>query len=238
MKKIKPIDLDYSYIKDEILVTDNLEDVVCFEENNLACVSINSKYGIISRNGEIIIPFIYDKYFYFSDNFSVVCLDYKYGVIDINNEIVIPFMYDLISKKDGLFVFGACLKGFWGVIDIENNKLVEFAFQHITPINDRLFLVGETSNESIYDYKDWSNLLLLNNNFIIKFAMFELEKGLLTPFINYFNSNLFYNDFWLIYNIPNKNIFLLNIEKNERIYPKIGITFDEQLEYLKEIMFK
>ena len=204
----------------------------------MGCVSINSKYGIINRNGYIIIPFVYDNYFYFSDNFSVVCFDYKYGVIDINNEIIIPFLYDLITKKDGLLVFGACLKGFWGAIDIENNKLVELAFQHITPINNKLFLVGETSNESIYNFEDWSNLLLINNNLIIKFALFDIEKGLLTPFINYFNSNLFCNDFWLIYNIPNKSIFLLNIETNERVYPKIGIPFDEQLEYLKEIMVK
>lgn len=75
----------------------------------------NGKYGFINKEGNLVIPCIYDQTRYFSEGLCSVALgdnymNYKWGCIDTQGKIVIPIIYD----------------GFWGIfengyIEVYNN---------------------------------------------------------------------------------------------------------------------
>jgi hypothetical protein len=54
------------------------------------------KWGVINKQGEIIIPFIFDNsdYCKFSNDLAAIKINEKYGFIDSLNHIQIPFEYD------------------------------------------------------------------------------------------------------------------------------------------------
>ncbi|TDO93997.1 WG repeat-containing protein [Flavobacterium sp. 245] len=60
------------------------------------------RHGVIDKNGEEIIPFIFStseiEYSFFSNGLARIKRDGKYGFINKNNEVVIPFDYDKASN--------------------------------------------------------------------------------------------------------------------------------------------
>ena len=48
----------------------------------LVCVERNDKYGFLNKEGNVVIPFIYDKASDFSEGFAVVKRYGKYGYVD------------------------------------------------------------------------------------------------------------------------------------------------------------
>ena len=60
----------------------------------------DGKYGMIDKEGSVIIPFEYDhlgqkgysrQYYEFGDGYLGAVKDNKFGVVDVNNNVVIPF---------------------------------------------------------------------------------------------------------------------------------------------------
>ena len=83
--------------------------------DELACVEKNGKFGYIDKNGQEVIPFIYDIGGDFNDGLACVEKDGKYGYIDKTGDEVIPIIYDLGDHfseglRSGVFVD----KGFSG----------------------------------------------------------------------------------------------------------------------------
>ena len=64
------------------------------------------KWGFISRDGKLVIPFQYDAVSSFHDGYAVVQKNGKYGVIDKTGKTVVPTEYDMIYMgDDGVFVY-------------------------------------------------------------------------------------------------------------------------------------
>lgn len=59
-----------------------------------ASVKKDDTYGFIDKQGELVIPCIYDAASHFSDGLSSAKFNGKCGYIDRNGEVVIPFIYD------------------------------------------------------------------------------------------------------------------------------------------------
>lgn len=98
----------------KMLITPQYERVGWFSEG-LASVQKNGKVGFINKQGEIIIPFLYDNNTigglsgYFSNGLCVVSKDGKQALIDKNGNEKTPFIYSTI-------VSGFDIIGFNGVI--------------------------------------------------------------------------------------------------------------------------
>ena len=63
--------------------------------------SINKKYGLVSFDGDILVPFLYDKIKIVDQLFLSVELDKKQALINQNGKIITPFIYDSITKSNG-----------------------------------------------------------------------------------------------------------------------------------------
>ncbi|MDR1704189.1 MAG: WG repeat-containing protein [Clostridiales bacterium] len=97
--------------------------------DGLARVTSNKgKHGFINKNGEEIVPPIYDYASSFNGGFATVQLDDKYGIINSNGEIVVPIIYDSIpfGIHDGLAA--AELNGKSGYIDKDGNVVIPFVY--------------------------------------------------------------------------------------------------------------
>lgn len=59
------------------------EEVMFFDEGDMAGVKMNGKWGFIDKAGKTVIPFKYDKTDYFRNGFAKVELNNKAGKIDL-----------------------------------------------------------------------------------------------------------------------------------------------------------
>ncbi|MDE6321329.1 MAG: WG repeat-containing protein, partial [Muribaculaceae bacterium] len=61
------------------------------------------KSGFIDKSGSVVIPFIYDNAYNFSEDWAAVQKDGSYGFIDHSGKVVLPFIYDDV-KHVGFFL--------------------------------------------------------------------------------------------------------------------------------------
>jgi hypothetical protein len=130
MKKIYPKDTDQfdDFIHKE---TTTFEDLTVFDRNGLAPISINQKFGLINSDGEVIIPFDYQKLVLTTVNAYSAQIDDKWGFITKSNQILIPFEYELTSD----FIENVCAvkkDSKWGFIDLLNQIVIPFEYNGCT----------------------------------------------------------------------------------------------------------
>jgi len=72
-------------------------------KNDFSIVSKDNKYGMTNKQGEIVVPLIYDKIetYMFVDYAVVSIIDEndneKSGIINLKNEVIVPVIYDKIE---------------------------------------------------------------------------------------------------------------------------------------------
>ena len=131
---------------EEVITTDyGMEDIVSLTPlqeyifYGIVRVYHNGKWGLLNRNGELIVPFIYDEMGDFNDGLSVVKVDKKYGAIDINGKIVVPVDFYV---QDFLPEFNCGRLGIrkWtnleikaGYIDKEGNEVISCVYDKVFP---------------------------------------------------------------------------------------------------------
>jgi hypothetical protein len=110
------------------------------EDNHLARVKLNGKYGFIDKDNKFVIGLKYEEAGdYTKEGLVFVRLDNKCGYIDTKGNTVIPFNYDKgdwvdRSFHDGLAV--VCLDKKYGVIDKTNNIIIPFEYDEIHDFSD------------------------------------------------------------------------------------------------------
>ena len=94
-----------------------------FDDESLASIKdANGKWGAVNKEGEVVIPFEYDKLGSFWEGLAAFSKAGKYGYIDVNNKEVIKAQYDNASFfNDGVAVVRKGDKTF--LIDEENRKI-------------------------------------------------------------------------------------------------------------------
>lgn len=84
--------------KGEIVVSPQFDTARDFEENGLAVVEVDDKYGIIDKTGKYIVNPQYDDMSVSSkEGYYIVMQEKKFGVIDKKGNIIISITYDGIS---------------------------------------------------------------------------------------------------------------------------------------------
>lgn len=107
-------------------------------------IKINGKYGFIDRNGNQIIPCIYDDVKDFNEGVAPVKLNGLWGFINDRNEWIISAKYESVTEfYDGLAGFYENKK--WGFINIKNEIILKPIYTGITFFSEGLCAVN-TSN--------------------------------------------------------------------------------------------
>lgn len=96
-----------------------------FQDNEeLAAVKLNGKWGFIDTNDVTKIPFIYDKVEYFHGGFATVYKKTKCGVIGATGSEIIPIKYqEILKQSEQLFVYK--YKDKWGAFDSKGVSVIK-----------------------------------------------------------------------------------------------------------------
>ena len=107
----------------------------------------NNKYGVCSKNRQVIISNEYSYVDYAFNNYFIVSKNGKLGVVDTNGNISIDVKYDIAQKINGTNLIQT-INSETGVTEIYNNKL-------------ELILSGQ--NAKIYIEKDYIEIIAGND---------------------------------------------------------------------------
>lgn len=158
------------------IIFDNAKDFI----NNLACVEINGKWGIINTKGDLVLDFIYeDLNGQQGENTYTAKLNGKYGLIDLDQNVIIDFQYDsLWVSQFNNGTFQAELNNKHGIIDKNNNIILDFKYENFQPLGfkqDEKYIVAYLNdkcgildiNENIVIPFEYNNYFVLENNLLI-----------------------------------------------------------------------
>ena len=184
MKKLQPKDIDddlFMYFETTGEYPTDWEQVTFFdEETDLAVVSVDGIYGAVNRNGEAVIPIIYDYAMVkFSEGLLAVKKGNKWGYVDANNNVIIPFEYDNLhtygSAIGSEFMFNGSLRGVAdyfsdgkifvrkngkiGIVNTKNEIVFPFIYKDISSCNKEYLCVSH--DEIKYGVVDFENKTIL-----------------------------------------------------------------------------
>lgn len=61
------------------------------------------KWGYINLNEEVVVPFLYERVYSFSEGYGVIYSDKKSAMVDVNGKVIVPFIFDIIyPMKNGV----------------------------------------------------------------------------------------------------------------------------------------
>lgn len=129
---------------------------------NVLIVSSYVKWGVIDKQGKILVPLIYDGVFTSSnydsvDNYFVVELNKKRGLVDIKGNLIIPFLYNNIKfLKEGLYAVEYWKDGVdkWGCINDNKDTVIPFEYDDIMVYSNGLIAVEKE--------RKWGYINLIN----------------------------------------------------------------------------
>ena len=123
--------VDYDDWDDNWVIEPQFDDATDFDENGLAYVESEGKWGCIDLSGKYAINPQFDSKFSFQENgLARIELNDKYGYIDMNGNYAInPQFNGALEFQDGLA--GVIIGGKWGYIDISGKFVIEPQFDDI-----------------------------------------------------------------------------------------------------------
>ena len=172
-------------IVNEIVSGLEYDSVYSFSDG-LAKVVKDNKEGFINKNGELVIPLIYDTAGDFYNGLSVVRVgenwdESKWGLIDTTGQTVVPIKYDDIltypwdNYSEGLI--RVCLDGKWGFIDAAGNEVIPCTFDYVEDFFDGLaaFCIGDR----FYDSESKWGFIDITGNEIIpcQYGLYQLPSN-------------------------------------------------------------
>ena len=135
-----------------------------FDENGLALVRINQRYGFINKKNEFVIPPIHEYISDFYEGLASVKVGDKIKFMDTTGSFISRKEYE----ETGIFWGGTCavkINGKWGLIDKHENILISPEYDSLFEENNicrvekegKYFLVdiNNTQVSEKYDYIDY-----------------------------------------------------------------------------------
>lgn len=135
-----------SKIQEELISTDN--------DNYFITIGENEKYGVLNKNGEILINNEYQYIEYAFDDYFIATKNGKIGVLNYLNEIKIEFKYDVIQKIENTNILQAITTKD-NTIELYNKNL-----EKVTSMKNAIVYNKDNYIEIVSD----NNLIYLNND--------------------------------------------------------------------------
>lgn len=176
-------------------VYDKLFSFLWVDGYNKVEAKLNGKWGILNKNGQVLIPFLYDGIHieYLHNNSMRACLNNKWGTIDSLGKTIIPFKYENMEH----FSMGLApvqLNKKWGYINEKDKIIIPIKYDYANTwgrFRDELFVVGIKNKRGvinkankiiiplIYDEVDISDKGYINAKLGLKYLYFDPSGKLL-----------------------------------------------------------
>ena len=142
----------YGYInnKGEYVIEPKFEGAYDFNENCVAIVIKDYKFGVIDLLGEYKIYTIYDSISNFRESRAVYSKDGSMGIIDEDGNVITKKEYGIVGEfHDHRAVVGDSKSGNYkyGYIDREGKELIHLKFERADDFKDDIALVKVKDNE-------------------------------------------------------------------------------------------
>lgn len=101
------------------------------DENGLAKVQHprSRMYGLISHDGRLIVPIIYDQIGEFQDGLAMIKLQGKLGFVNLSGKVVVPPIYDKVSEpSEGLIPVFIAKNGIWNYVNYQGKTVINGKF--------------------------------------------------------------------------------------------------------------
>lgn len=139
-KEILPVEYDYILCTGKKITTKKGESIELYNakgekqdskygnsietsnENYIITIDEEEKYGIVNKEGQVLIQNKYQYIEYAFENYFIATMNGKVGVIDINKETLIDFKYDIIQTIKDKNVLQAIISN-TNTIEMYNNKI-------------------------------------------------------------------------------------------------------------------
>ena len=133
----------------KILFKKQFEEVDKFSEG-LAPVKQNGKWGFINTKGEVVVPFIYDKFgLLFSEGLARVKQNGKWGFINTKGEMVTRCIYDDAAWEFTEGLARVKQNGKWGFINTKGEVIAPCIYNDAWDFSEGLTLVKQNGKWSI-----------------------------------------------------------------------------------------
>jgi hypothetical protein len=116
-------------------------DVQYYEDINRVMVKKGQKWGMVSIDGEPIIPVDYAKIHVMNENQFMVQKGTKWGVLNGKGKEMIPAIYDQFDYRPKKKFFFVRKKGKWGIVSITKGIILPPKYEDMCTLPNRTYLV-------------------------------------------------------------------------------------------------
>ena len=121
----------------KIVIAQNFGFALRFSGNYAIVQDKNSKYGVIDKTGNLVIPFEYEDLSNLSEDFVIYKKNGKYGFIDIKNNKKSQAVFEKTGKfKEG--VLAVQKRGKWGFINKKGKMIIAPKYLSVSDFNEGL----------------------------------------------------------------------------------------------------
>lgn len=161
-------------IQNELITTDN--------DNYFITIGENEKYGVLNKNGDILINNEYQYIEYLFDDYFIATKDGKIGVLNSLNEVKIDFKYDVIQKIDDTNVLQA-------IITKDNTiELYSKNLEKVASMKNAIVYNKDNYMEIISDndlqYLDRNGNIICNKEILTQNTLFSYKENDKWGFVN------------------------------------------------------
>jgi hypothetical protein len=118
-----------------------------FGEHPLATVSLNGKYGLLKRNGELATDLKYDYIdTVFTNGLVVAAINGKYGYLDTTGAVAVELKYDYAERFDAGNLGRVRVGNLRGAVDVKGNTVIPHAYANLYEFSEGLAAFRKVSN--------------------------------------------------------------------------------------------
>ncbi|WMX13956.1 MULTISPECIES: WG repeat-containing protein [unclassified Aureispira] len=132
--------IDY-YYNDQTLFDLAYNDVQYYEDINRVMVKKGTKWGMLTVEGEQIIPIAYSKIHVMNANQFMVQKGTKWGVLNGQGKEMIPVIYDQFDYRPKKKFFFVLKNGKWGIVSITKGVILPPKYEDMYALPNRTYMV-------------------------------------------------------------------------------------------------
>lgn len=134
--------IDY-YFVDQTLFDLAYNDVQYYEDINRVMVKKKGKWGMMTPEGEEMIPVAYDKIHVMNANQFMVQKKGKWGLLNGRGREMIPVLYDEFDYRPDKDIFFVNKGGNWGIVSIKKGILLPPKYEDLYTLPNRNYMVKQ-----------------------------------------------------------------------------------------------
>jgi hypothetical protein len=134
--------IDY-YYDDQTLYEMAYNDVVYYERINRCMVKKGKKWGMLTLDGETVIPIAYSRIHIMENKQFMVQKGTKWGVLDDKGRQLLAPIYDEFDFRPEKKIFFVNKKGLWGIVSLRDGVVLPPKYQEMFALPNRKFLVKQ-----------------------------------------------------------------------------------------------